>query len=83
MTDSEQACAPDALLALDHPGYLRAAMEFGLSSCNPGLELVAAMVAREVADGAPIEDAPSAVYLAELAEGETVSADIAAFLLEP
>ena len=79
MTDSDQAAA--ALLALAQPDYLRAAMEFGLMSGNPGLELVAAMVAREVEGGAPIEDAPSAVYLAELAEGETVSADIAAFLL--
>ena len=50
-------------------------------SGNPGLELVASMVAREVEGGAPIEEAPSAVYLAELAEGDTVSADIATFLL--
>lgn len=81
MTVSDQASAADALLSLAQPDYLRAAMEFGLVSGNPGLELVASMVAREVEGGAPIEEAPSAVYLAELAEGDTVSADIATFLL--
>ncbi|WP_303866257.1 hypothetical protein [Senegalimassilia anaerobia] len=81
MTDSDETGAPDALLSLDEADYLRAAMKFGLVSGNPGLELVAAMVAREIEGGVPIEDAPSAVYLAELTEGETVLADIAAFLL--